>query len=951
MPSERKRLSGFVDYGADDEEINQEYPGREAFGEGVITDSDKMASMIRVYFGKIWAKRDGAPSIVAIRQYLQEYGARVPTELHPSFPNRTTEEVCSMIDQSWTELVLGVIRGSNDSCAGPDGVPFAVYRSLPSICCSFLLDIIIDLAKGTKPPEWFNLGRLFLIPKDDSGKVLNHRPITVNNSDNRLVASVLAGVITPACQSIIHHSQKGFIPGRSGDDHIVALTDHYYEAVSTKSPLYELKIDTKKAFDSIDHAFMEEVVRTQGFHGWLIRIILGLYHRAYVSPVLSHHTHVLIPIRRGVKQGCPLSPLIFALCYDPLLVHLSRVSEDGCSPRLYAFADDLNVEASRLQVINACMILIDLFSRISGLGVNHDKSELLCACPPTASIKAQIRRLHWDKVKVVLSFKYLGILMGLKRDNHYLSVDDIFGSPLAKLETRARSMRSLLAPLPLHHRVIGVNVFLLSLFSYHYQFYVPTRRICDRVEKVIRPLLVPFRGSAFRLQTLYLGRGMGMYGLSTPLKELYSLALTAVANRHDLASHHGEPVFSIPGFNYRERTNWRSLSIRVGVCFAAHDLIYITHDNTEGPVCATGWTPHSASTRKALYNTLIVKTWGASLLDPLEVGNHLQKGSRWGLDPPAVDKLRERWTSKDLLAPPYLISHHFRMWMNALPTGERLSKMVGSPLSQQLTRCHLCGADRPPLHLDSTRHMMSGDCTVVSTTRSHFFRAFGITLPLSLSSSFLAHPTDLPSSPRRKVLWLATLFFNWCVYHARRRLFMTRTAPLPMERAVRSLLSYTLTHWNRLTHSTKVPFISRLTVDFTTLKLRRPLRSSVQTPKKKKPTDPGTIAAITSPPRGTPVYFLDGSANPNPGPAGAGAVLFVNGALVSRHSASLGHSTNNVGELYAFGIALTDLYSRLNTGPARLGTPCAYLVTDSEFALKLLQGTAKPHDRKSVCRQ
>ena len=105
------------------------------------------------------------------------------------------------------------------------------------------------------------------------------------------------------------------------------------------------------------------------------------------------------------------------------------------------------------------------------------------------------------------------------------------------------------------------------------------------------------------------------------------------------------------------------------------------------------------------------------------------------------------------------------------------------------------------------------------------------------------------------------------------------------------------------------------------------------------------------PPRGTPVYFLDGSANPNPGPAGAAAILFVNGALVSRHAAPLGHGTNNVGELYAFGIALTDLYSRLTTGPNRPATPCAYLVTDSEFALKLLQGTSKPRDIKSVVAQ
>ena len=343
IPSDRKRLGGFVDYDPLDDNINIDYPKRASFGEGVISDSDRMANMIKQYFGKIWSKRAGAPPLQEILDYLKDYKTRISPSLHPSFPNWSEEDVCSELELSWLGVILEAIKKSSDSCAGPDGIPFAVYRALPSICGAFLLEILIDLAEGVPPPPEFNLGNLFLIPKDESGLVLNHRPITVGNSDNRLVASVMAMVLTPLCQHSLHPSQKGFIPGRTGSDHITKLTDHFYDAIDldAKQPLYELKIDTKKAFDSIDHKFIEAVITVLGFESWLITLILLLYHQAYVTPILNNHNHVLIPILRGVKQGCPLSPLIFAICYDPLLVYLSKVNVDGHTPGLFGFADDL----------------------------------------------------------------------------------------------------------------------------------------------------------------------------------------------------------------------------------------------------------------------------------------------------------------------------------------------------------------------------------------------------------------------------------------------------------------------------------------------------------------------------------------------------------------------------------------------------------------------------------
>jgi hypothetical protein len=178
--------------------------------------------------------------------------------------------------------------------------------------------------------------------------------------------------------------------------------------------------------------------------------------------------------------------------------------------------------------------------------------------------------------------------------------------------------------------------------------------------------------------------------------------------------------------------------------------------------------------------------------------------------------------------------------------------------------------------MDSIQDLLSGDCRVVCKAQEGFFRALTLVHPLSLASSFLAQLADLTSRTRKTLLWLATLFFNWSMFHARRRLFMTLNSPPTLERAVRTLISSTTTHWNKFVRISKNKFIKRLAVDFVSMKLVQPLRAP-SSKKKKTPTDPTTLAAISSPPPGT---YLDGSAAPNPGPTGAGAVLFWEGAVV-----------------------------------------------------------------------
>ena len=108
-----------------------------------------------------------------------------------------------------------------------------------------------------------------------------------------------------------------------------------------KQQTFLLFLDTKKAFDSVDHNFIFAVLEKINRPSWFLETMRGLMNEVVVFPSIARSISPEhgIRIERGVKQGCPLSPLIFALCYDALLEKL----ETGGIGNFYAFADDLAI--------------------------------------------------------------------------------------------------------------------------------------------------------------------------------------------------------------------------------------------------------------------------------------------------------------------------------------------------------------------------------------------------------------------------------------------------------------------------------------------------------------------------------------------------------------------------------------------------------------------------------
>ena len=174
--------------------------------------------------------------------------------------------------------------------------------------------------------------------------------------------------------------------------------------------------------------------RNIGIPECYVNIIWALFFHCTATPALGSGQSVWLDMLDGLKQGCPLSPLFFILAVDPLLYHLSQVP--NTVPK--CFADDLAVGFRRWRDVQPVFPLIDAWSAVTGLRVNHKKTKFLTTAPEDERPDlSRVLPIHWQAVTFASSYVYLGVLFGA-------SVDKImvFAPALSKFQARVASFMS-----------------------------------------------------------------------------------------------------------------------------------------------------------------------------------------------------------------------------------------------------------------------------------------------------------------------------------------------------------------------------------------------------------------------------------------------------------------------------------------------------------------------------
>jgi hypothetical protein len=322
-----------------------------------------------------------------------------------------------------------------DSAPGPDGIPYSVYKIFwPQVSAIIKESWDYSITTGQTPFS-HKESVITILPKEgkDTSDIKNWRPITLTNWDAKIITKALAIRMNRVLDTIIDPSQTAYVPGRSVMDNLRGNRFLKKYCSNNKINAVLTSLDAKKAFDSVNHKYIERVLAKYGFGDNFINYFKVIYKNLTARILVNGYLSEKLNIERGVKQGDALSCAIFIICIDPLIRNLNankgiRQIEIGNKQlklnkvhKASGFADDISIicmndEESLKEIFNEYQRLTNL----SGLTLNADKTEILNLNPLSDIIYYNIiYNSQTISIKSVRSLKICGIFFCNEVEEEY----------------------------------------------------------------------------------------------------------------------------------------------------------------------------------------------------------------------------------------------------------------------------------------------------------------------------------------------------------------------------------------------------------------------------------------------------------------------------------------------------------------------------------------------------
>ena len=216
------------------------------------------------------------------------------------------------------------------------------------------------------------------------GELDDYRPITLLNTELKILARILANSLQLVISDLVGPGQNYAVKGRSIQENL-HLVHQILEGIEDDTEAALINLDQSKAFDRVDYRFLAAVLEAAGFKPEFCKWISMLYRNPQAVVQVSRRCSGGFAIERSVRQGCPLSPLLYFLALGPLLLRLRderacpalcRVLLTGSiRAKISAFADDITVFVSSRLGILAVKMAVARYEKVTGAKVNFDKSE------------------------------------------------------------------------------------------------------------------------------------------------------------------------------------------------------------------------------------------------------------------------------------------------------------------------------------------------------------------------------------------------------------------------------------------------------------------------------------------------------------------------------------------------------------------------------------------------
>ena len=430
-------------------------------------------------------------------------------------PNDPLNEACTS-DISTLEIWSAIKESASRKSPGCDGIPREFYHRMFDVIHRELNLLMNEALSGNLPPAFVE-GIVVLVKKRGGDHTArSYRPISLLNSDYKLFSPILKTRLEQMVREhhVLSDGQKCANSERNIFQATLALKDRIAKLRHHRRAGKLISFDLDHAFDRVRHSFLFETMRSLGFNRDLIALLALIASRSTSRLLINGHLSAPFEIQRSVRQGDPLSMLLFVLYLQPLVCRLERVCGTDL---LVAYADDISVIVTSTTQIEAMMRLFARFETAAGAKLNLRKTVAI----DVGFYEGNTINTHW--LQTTNEVKILGVIF----TNSIRQMTTLNWNVLVGKFTQQMWLQSL-RTLTLHQKIVMLNTFGTSRIWYLASVLPPGSVHTAKITSIMGTFL--WRGTVARVPMMQLARSRERGGLKLqlPLLKCKSLAI----NRH-----------------------------------------------------------------------------------------------------------------------------------------------------------------------------------------------------------------------------------------------------------------------------------------------------------------------------------------------------------------------------------------------------------------------------------
>ena len=408
---------------------------------------------------------------------------RLVEELFTYVPTADTDD--SLFATPSAAEIIAKLRAMANSAPGKDRVEYRHLRLLDPK--GEILHLIYDRCFQQKdvPSPWKTATTILIHKKGPTNDVSNFRPIALMSCVYKLMMAILSKRMTTFAidNDLLSAEQKSAQPSEGFYEHGYILQSIIGNARRLQKNVFLSWLDLRNAFGSVPHSAIFTTLYHMGFPEALVEMVRNVYTGATIEVRTDAGLTDTIPIHAGVKQGCPLSPILFNLALELVLRKIKAAAttnrrgpakHHNIPISVLAYADDLVLITRDKANLQHLLDAASTSASLVGLQFRPDK----CASLSYTNSKRVEGTIAMNEFKVQNQqipplgaedhYKYLGIPIGLIHNiNHLPEIVEELIPKLLQLE------ECLLAP---WQKLDAIRTFIQPCLTYAFRAGSPTKK-------------------------------------------------------------------------------------------------------------------------------------------------------------------------------------------------------------------------------------------------------------------------------------------------------------------------------------------------------------------------------------------------------------------------------------------------------------------------------------------